>query len=209
VLVTLVRWTEISYLLRKIEVMPVSAKKRKADSIEHSDFASSSQSSQKRCRKIKSAEGTRSMELFLHDICANEIETDTKKSEVLAAIRKSSMLINSLLRCHERFVRIVASELTISTSSTHNRNKNPATVRRIGERNVQQALKELGMVDIYLDMKQHQAVGTDSNGAEVSDISNRRKQRKERRVKQWTEEEILEQERLLASSKEKLLRKGD
>ena len=176
--------------------MPVSAKRQKVKP--------------KHYTTIKSAEGIRSMEMFLDYIHKHERESNTSKSEVVASIRSSSILVNAMLRCHERFVRIVASELTDATISAQDRNENSAKVHRIGEQNVQKALKDLGMEEIFLKMKRSQAVGCASTvTADCSDLSNRRKQRKGRRVKQWTEEEITEQERLLASSKEKMLCGGD
>lgn len=157
--------------------------------------------SQKRCSTIKSAEGIRSMEFFLSEIIAHEVETASGNCETFSAIRHSPMLAKSMLRCHERFVRIVASELVRKESSE--------TVQRAGENHVQNALKELGMDDIYSEMKQiQQSVRSAASRTETTALPNKRRRKNERRVKQWTEEEIVEQELLLASSKEKFLSGG-
>jgi ABC-type histidine transport system ATPase subunit len=149
------------------------------------------------------------MEIFLRDISKYEGEGDVVRLEVLEGIRSCPTLVNALLRCHERFVRIVASELTVSANAAQFKNENATTVLRIGEKQVQQALKELGMVDIYNEMIHIQAVGCTPNVVDVADMSNNKKRRNKSRSKQWTKEEILEQERLLASSKEKMLLGGD
>ena len=190
--------------------MPDTTKKRKENEMEHNNVAfSGKSSSQKRSATIKSAEGSRSMAMFLDDICKVEQETGTSRSEALVeAIRHSSLLINAMLRCHERFVRIVASELTVTTITKPDTEENATAVHRMGENHVQIALKELGMEDIYSEMKLCRTFGSDANLADAAGLSNKRRRKCDHRVKQWTEEEFCEQERLLASSKEKLLRGG-
>ena len=189
--------------------MPASTKKRKVDPTLWNSDAELSQL-EKRSIAIKSAEGSRSMELFLSKICSHEREIDLAKIKGITEIQQSSMLVNAMLRCHERFVRIVAIELAAATSAAHDKNENFKAVCRIGEHHVQQALKELGMEDIYLKMKQCQAEGRAANVEAVADATIKRKRRTKSSAKQWTEEEILEQESLLASSKEKLqLVRGD
>jgi hypothetical protein len=165
--------------------------------------------SQKRCLTIKSAEGVRSMEFFLNEILAHEVETASGNCETFAAIRHSPMLAKAMLRCHERFVRIVASELVRKSTSVNDTKETSETVQRAGENHVQIALKELGMHDIYSEMKQtQQSVRSAANRTEIPALPTKRRRKNERRVKQWTEEEIVEQELLLASSKEKFLSGG-
>ena len=190
--------------------MPMNSNKRKAITVTKTESALSGLlPSQKRGMTIKSAEGFRSMGVFLNEMYAHDIETNAQNSDTLSAIRQSPMLVNAMLRCHERFVRIVASELVLKTTSLSDAEETSTTIHRVGEHHVQNALKELGMHDIYAEMKQiQQSVRSATNKTEVSALPSKKIRKNERRVKQWTEEEIIEQELLLSSSKEKFLRGG-
>lgn len=195
--------------------MPV---KRKANAMGQLDATTSGMlPSTKRCGAIKSAEGKRSMEGFLNDLYTHECEADSFKSETFAVIKNSPMLMKAMLKCHEQFVRVVASELAVvvvtetTTIPDSNETSNTTTVHRIGDHHVQKTLNKLGMPNLYSEMKQIQkTVGSAVKRTAVAPLVPSKAQRKnERRTKQWTDEEIFEQESLLASSKEKLLRGGD
>jgi hypothetical protein len=164
----------------------------------------------------KSSLATRSMESLLHNLHAATCEKQESESANLAVIdvvQSSPMLISAMLRCHERFVRVVATELSVSTATTSGKDPNDTStkIHRIGESHVQNAMEELGLHDILMESKRIQASVDSSEHETVGDVTvtTKRKRKVERRVKQWTDEEISEQERLLASSKEKLLRGGD
>ena len=190
--------------------MPTKSNKRRVNAVGQTDaMLSVMLPSKESCVTIKSAEGARSMELFLNEIYAHDLETAMGKCETLAAITNSPMLSKAMLRCHERFVRIIASELVLKSTSVHDSKETSVTVQRVGESHVLSALKELGMHDIILEMKHiQQSVRSAAKTTELSALPNKRRRKNERRVKQWTEEEIVEQEQLLASSKEKFLRGG-
>jgi hypothetical protein len=153
--------------------------------------------------KAKTSGATKSMETFLGHLSTYEKDSDPTKASVMEMLQTSPILVQTMLRCQERFVKVVATELSVSSKTVNSATK----VYRVGEPNIQIAMQGLGMQDIFSEAIriQRNVVDVDSIGG----LSNKRKRKTERRVKQWSEEEISEQERLLACSKEKMLRGGD
>jgi hypothetical protein len=159
-------------------------------------------------RKVKASVGSRSMDFFLDSISSYEKENNSNMSSIVETIRTSPILVHAMLLCQERFVRVLATELSITKTTVNSATKDSdIKVHRVGESHVQIAMQELGMHDIFLEAKkiQRNVVRVEDEGG----LPNKRKRKNERRVKQWSEEELTEQERLLASSKEKLLRGSD
>jgi hypothetical protein len=159
------------------------------------------------------------MELFLDKLSTLEQEATTtaategvakgilSTTSVSQAIRSSPILVHAMLLCQERFVQLVAAELATSTSM-NDREENSSKVRRIGDSHVQIAMRELGMEDILTEAKRVQKQVAGVAKLQERDLPSKSKRKNDRRVKQWSGEEIAEQERLLAYSKEKMLSGG-
>lgn len=146
----------------------------------------------------------------------------------------SPLLLQAVTRCHERFLRVVAAELAASASNNSagdnvddcSDNGGITTtastkVNRVVVASVESAMRELGMDDILREAalersiligQQHATSKNDSRtatgAASVAVASSKWKRNHARRTKQWSEEELAEQERLLASSKQKLQQAG-
>lgn len=108
----------------------------------------------------------------------------------------SHVLFHAIARCHERFLHVVAAELAAG--------KDQEKINRVGPLQVQVAMKELGM-----DSVSHEAAAaTMTTTSTAAPSSNKWKRKQERRTKQWSQDEVAQQERLLASSKDKLQQAG-
>lgn len=147
------------------------------------------------------ASGTRTMEVFLEGISEHEKEFHSSTTSLVDDIRSNPRLVQTILRCHDRFIQVVAAELAVTNMQSTSLKIKSTEVNRIGESHVEIAMKKIGLNNVLLEAK--------DCGVHIENSSNRRKTSKYRRTKQWTEEQIDEQERLLASSKEKFLRGSD
>ena len=108
-------------------------------------------------------------------------------------------LLHALTLCHERFLHVVAAELVVS----HRRSTEDASgdasgegIRRIGAGSVEVAMRELGMEDLLQQAQQ----SLQSSSKKISKAQTKKKRR------QFTDEQIAEQERLLESSKNKVVK---
>ena len=112
--------------------------------------------------------------------------------ETVAA--SSPAFVEAVTLCHERFLHVVAAELASASQGD-------AGVQRVTASHVEAAMRELGMEDLLQEAKT--AIAANSGGRKSAQPS-KATRKKKNRSKQFTEEEIAEQERLLASSKDKL-----
>jgi hypothetical protein len=160
---------------------PARGKKRKED-------VNAPASGTRRPRASQSA--TRAMEHWV-DHLAEVPSTAAHMSSLCRSIQSSPLLVQAMVQCQERFVQVIAAQLVADFST-----KEDAKVHRVGESQVHAALRALGMDDISAETQRlQQATGP--------------RERPPKRKKQplWTGEEIAEQERLLASSKERMMGK--
>jgi len=112
--------------------------------------------------------------------------------ETVAA--SSPAFVEAVTLCHERFLHVVAAELASASQGD-------AGVQRVTASHVEAAMRELGMEDLLQEAKT--AIAANSGGRKNAQPS-KAMRKKKNRSKQFTEEEIAEQERLLASSKDKV-----
>jgi len=112
--------------------------------------------------------------------------------ETVAA--SSPAFVQAVTLCHERFLHVVAAELASASQGD-------AGVQRVTASHVEAAMRELGMEDLLQEAKT--VIAANSGGRKNAQPS-KATRKKKNRSKQFTEEEIAEQERLLASSKDKV-----
>lgn len=177
---------------------------------DETDFSMTMEAPKKKQRGTNMATvGTRSIELLLEEIYAHDKEFNLPTASVVEALRSNPGVVQTILRCHECFIQVIAAELAkIDVASTPALNMNSTTtVNRVGESQVQIAMENLGMQEILLEAKNLNEAK--ANSINNGDLFKGRKRSKDRRVKHWTEEEINEQERLLATSKQKFLSGGE
>lgn len=103
--------------------------------------------------------------------------------------------VQALALCHERFLHVLAAELVAGHSQSRG-------VQRIGASHVEAAMRELGMEDLLQQAQLLIQQGIDKNTS--SRRSRNTSSHKSKKKRQFTDAEIAEQERLLASSKDKL-----
>ena len=111
------------------------------------------------------------------------------------------VFVQALMLCHERFLHVVAAELVAA-----HRSKGDAAggggggIHRINASSVEVAMRELGMEDLLQQAQQSMQTTSSCTTKAMSKGQRKRKNR------QFTEEQIEEQERLLASSKSKVVK---
>lgn len=130
------------------------------------------------------------MENWLEQLTEVEVSSTTAHlTSLCRSIRSSPLLVQAMVQCQERFVQLIAAQLATDVSS-----RDGANIRRLGESQVHAALQTLGMADILTEAQRLQQA-----------MAPKEKLPKRKKQPQWSGEEIAEQERLLASSKEKML----
>lgn len=151
------------------------ATKRKADSSD-----ASKKGTQKRKRALAS------MQSFLEQLG----ESDPAAAQAAA----NPSIVQAVTLCHERFLHVVAAELVAGAPE--------GKTRRVNARHVDAAMRELGMDEVL-----QEAIAAENRSRPKKDDSKKAakgKRKKNYKTKQWTEEELQEQERLLASSKDRM-----
>ena len=125
------------------------------------------------------------------------------------AMADDPAFVEAMTLCHERFVRVVAAKLASSAAAATTPSGAAAGggVQRVGASHVEIAMRELGMEDLLREARA--AIAASNKGSRKSGKQPRKATRKRKnRAREFTDEEIAEQERLLASSKSKLLGRG-
>jgi hypothetical protein len=144
----------------------------------------------KRRPRAASQSATRAMGDWLEQLAQEEVSSaNAHVSSLCQSIHSSPLLIQAMVQCQERFIQVVAAQLLVESSS-----KEDTSVRRLGESQVHTALRALGMEDVLTETQRLQ-----------QSAAPRERPPKRKKQPQWSGEEIAEQERLLASSKERML----
>jgi len=105
--------------------------------------------------------------------------------------------VEALSLCHERFLHVLAAELASNNTNTAN-----GGVQRIAAPHVEAAMQALGMEDL-LQEAQH-ACNNHDRAKPKKPPGRTSTKSKKHQARQFTEEELALQERLLASSKDKV-----
>ena len=110
------------------------------------------------------------------------------------------VFVKALMLCHERFLHVVAAELVAAHRAKGDAAGGGGGIHRINASSVEAAMQELGMGDL---LQQAQQSLQRAGSCHTKKASKRQRKTKSR---QFTEEQIEEQERLLASSKSKVVK---
>lgn len=154
------------------------------------------------------------MQSFLETLRpANAVNSVDHASAVdVSSSSSNPLLLSAVTRCHERFLRVVAAELAATAAAavaSSCGDDGGGGVRRVNRSHVEAALRGLGMDDILREAlesaaSEQPAIVTTAAGVLSTTTSSKWKRKQDRRTKQWSEEELAEQERLLASSKQRM-----
>ena len=112
------------------------------------------------------------------------------------------LFVKALMLCHERFLHVVAAELVAAHRAKGDAAGGGGGIHRINASSVEAAMQELGMGDL-LQQAQQSLLQRAGSSCHTKKASKRQRKTKSR---QFTEEQIEEQERLLASSKSKVVK---
>jgi len=135
------------------------------------------------------------MQSFLQQLQQQGEEQQQPQQQPESCQDEDPSFVQSLTLCHERFLHVLAAEL----AAGHAQN---GGVQRIGASHVEAAMRELGMEDLVQEAQQLIQQADDNNTS--NSRSRKTTTHKSKKKRQFTDAEIAEQERLLASSKDKL-----
>jgi len=124
-------------------------------------------------------------------------KTKTSSSTTTSNDADYPAFVEALSLCHERFLHVLAAELASNNTNTAN-----GGVQRIAAPHVEAAMQALGMEDL-LQEAQH-ACNNHDRAKPKKPPGRTSTKSKKHQARQFTEEELALQERLLASSKDKV-----
>ena len=161
---------------------PTTAKKRKeasrAETVKNAPVS--------KRRRPRTSSTTRAMEEWLGQLAMMDSPIPGNVSSVCRVIRSSPLLVEAMVQCQDCFVQSIGAQLVTPANAAEH------TVRRVGASQVHSAMRALGIPEDLL--------------AEVRNIQPATERpAKRKKQTQWSVNDIAEQERLLASSKEKML----
>lgn len=123
----------------------------------------------------------------------------------------SNEALHGLVLCHQRLVQTLAYEVHQVMEQQQEGVESKDSIRYVKELHIKKALAAMGISDGILEKAKHQLVEEETAMTEGIDFSTttatkppKKKQTKQRhRHRQWSAEELAEQERLLSQSKAK------